>query len=82
MIRVMGSAVRIVRCASSPHLVGLEGTVALESMKMLTIVSSNSRKLLVPKDGTVLLLKRTNQVVIADDMKGRLEERLAKGTEI
>jgi len=82
MIRVLGSEVAIIKCASSPNLVGLEGTVALESMKMLTIVAPSSRKLMVPKKGTVLMLKRTDELVIADDMKGRLEERLAKGAEL
>ena len=82
MIRVLGSEVAIIKCTSSPNLVGLEGTVALESMKMLTIVAPNSRKLMIPKRGTVLMLKRTDELVIADDMKGRLEERLAKGAEL
>ena len=82
MIRVLGSEVAIIKCASSPSLVGLEGTIALESMKMLTIVAPNSRTLMVPKKGTVLKLKRTDELVIADDMKGRLEERLAKGAEL
>ena len=79
MIRVLGSEVTIIKCASSPLLVGIEGTVALESMRMLTIVSPNSKKLMIPKMGTALLLKSTNELVIADEMKGRLEERLAKG---
>ena len=82
MIRVLGSEVTIVRCSSSPMLVGLDGTVALESMKMLTIVAPNSRKLTVPKKGTALLLRRTNEVVVADDMNGRLEERIAKGAKL
>jgi len=80
MIRVLGSEVTIIKCASCPLLVGIEGTVALESMRMLTIVSPNSKKLMIPKKGTALLLKSTNELVIADEMKGRLEERLAKGT--
>jgi RNase P/RNase MRP subunit p29 len=82
MIRVLGSEVTIIKCASSPLLVGIQGTVALESMRMLTIVSPNSRKVAIPKKGTVLQLKSTNELVIADEMKGRLEERIAKGAEL
>ena len=82
MIRILGSEVTIVKCSSSPKLVGLEGTVALESMKMLTIVTPNTRKLVVPKEGTALLLKQSRQLVIADDMRGRLEERIARGAEV
>jgi len=82
MIRVLGSDVTIIRCASSPLLVGVEGTVALESMRMLTIVAQGSRKIMIPKKGTALQLKGTNEVVIADEMKGRLEERVARGAEL
>ena len=82
MIRVLGSEVTVIRCASSPLLVGFEGTVALESMRMLTIVSPNSRKIAIPKKGTALRMKGTNELVIADEMRGRLEERIAKGAEL
>ena len=82
MIRVLGSEVTIISCASSPPLVGLEGTVALESMRMLTIVAPDSRKVMIPKKGTALQLKGTNELVIADEMRGRLEERLAKGAKL
>jgi len=81
MIRVLGSEVTIIKCASSPLMVGLRGTVALESMRMLTIVSSGSRSM-IPKKGTVLQIRGTNELVIADEMKGRLEERIAKGAEL
>jgi RNase P/RNase MRP subunit p29 len=82
MIRILGSEVIVIKCASCPPVVGTEGTVVLESMRMLTIVSPNSGKRMIPKRGTALLLKNTNELVIADEMKGRLEERLAKGAEL
>jgi RNase P/RNase MRP subunit p29 len=82
MIRILGSEVTIIKCASSPRLVGVEGTVALESMRMLTIVSSGSGKIMIPKKGTALQMKRTHELVIAEDMTGRLEERIAKGAEL
>ena len=79
MIRLLGSEVTVLRCTSSPQLVGRQGTVMLESMKTLTIVSQDV-KLTIPKRGTALQLKRTDEVVIADDTVGRLEERLARGS--
>jgi RNase P/RNase MRP subunit p29 len=82
MIRILGSEVTVIKCASSPLVVGLEGVVALESMRMLTIVSPSSRKVTIPKKGTALQLKGTKELVIADDMTGRLEERIAKGAKL
>lgn len=81
MIRMIGTDVMVVRCASSPQLVGLHGTVALESMRMLTIVS-DSRKYVLPKIGTALKVKGTDELLIADEMSGRLEERLARGARV
>ena len=82
MIRLLGSDVMVLRCTSSPQLVGTRGTVMLESMKTITIVSQDSRRLTLPKKGTAFQLSRSDEVVIADDMVGRLEERLARGSSL
>jgi RNase P/RNase MRP subunit p29 len=82
MIRILGSDVTIIKCAASPVKAGVQGTVALESMRMLTIVSPNLGRFMIPKKGTVLRMKGTTDLVIADEMSGRLEERLAKGAEL
>ena len=55
MIRVLGRDVAVVQC-SNPLMVGVRGTLALESMRMITIVSGG-RKVSVPKTGTVLQLR-------------------------
>lgn len=81
MMPVLGRQVTVVSCASSPGLVGTTGTVVLESMRMLTIVSQSS-KLEVPKRGTALRLEGTHKIVVGDEMLGRLEERISKGARV
>ncbi|MDA4122061.1 MAG: ribonuclease P protein subunit [Thaumarchaeota archaeon] len=82
MIRILGSEVTIIKCASAPQIVGLQGIISLETAHMLTITSAGPRTLTVPKKGTALQLKGSNELVIADEMKGRLEERLARGMKV
>jgi RNase P/RNase MRP subunit p29 len=81
MIGILGRDVTVIKC-TNPLMVGVQGTIALESMHMLTVVSTSSRKLSIPKIGTVLQLKDSGNLVVTDEMNGRLEERLAKGTRI
>jgi RNase P/RNase MRP subunit p29 len=80
MIGVLGRDVTIVQC-SNLLMVGVNGAVVLESMRMITIVSG-TRKLAVAKTGTVLQLRENGKVVIADEMNGRIEDRLSRGSKI
>ena len=80
MIGILGMDVTVVQC-SNPSMVAVSGTVVLESMRMITIVSG-TRKLVVAKTGTALQLKETGKVVIADEMNGRIEDRLSRGSKI
>ena len=52
MMQVLGKEVVVVQC-SNPLMVGVHGTLALESMRMITIVSG-TRKVALTKTGTVL----------------------------
>jgi RNase P/RNase MRP subunit p29 len=80
MMRVLGLDVAVVQC-SNPAMVGLRGTVALESMRMITIVSE-SRKVTLAKSGTVLQLKDGGRLVIGEEMNGRIEDRLSRGSKV
>lgn len=80
MMRVLGMDVAVVQC-SNPAMVGVHGTVALESMRMLTIVSGD-RKVKVAKAGTVLRLRQGEKLVIGDEMIGRIEDRLLRGAKV
>jgi len=80
MMRVLGRDVAIVQC-SNPLMVGVHGTLALESMRMITIVSG-TRKVTVAKTGTVLQLQDSGKIVIADEMNGRIEDRLSRGSKV
>jgi len=80
MMPVIGKEVAIVQC-SNATMVGLRGTVALESMHMITVVSG-SRKLEIAKKGTVLKLQDSGKVVIGDEMAGRVEDRLSRGSRL
>jgi RNase P/RNase MRP subunit p29 len=81
VIGMLGREVTVIQC-TNPLMVGVQGTLVLESMHMLTVVSTPSRKLSLPKMGTVLQLKDSGKLVVADEMDGRLEERLAKGARV
>ena len=80
MIGLLGKEILILKC-SSPAVVGLKGTLMLESMHMLTM-SSGSRTLTMPKKGTVFQLAETGRVVIGEELEGRLTDRLARGSKI
>jgi RNase P/RNase MRP subunit p29 len=80
MIALLGRDVTVVQC-SNRSMVGLNGTVVLESMRMITIVSG-TKKLQVAKTGTALQLRESGKVVIADEMNGRIEDRLSRGSKV
>jgi len=80
MMRLLGMDVAVVQ-SSNPLMVGFRGTVALESMRMITIVS-RSKKVTVPKTGTVLQLLEKGKVVVGDEMIGRIEDRLSRGSKV
>ena len=80
MIQLLGKEVAIVQSAN-PLLVGVRGTLALESMRMITIVSG-SKKITVAKTGTVLQLQESGKVVLGDEMNGRIEDRLSRGSKV
>lgn len=80
MIDLLGREILIVQ-AKDPSMVGVRGTVALESMKMLTIVSGETKRS-VPKHGTVVQLQDSGNLVVASDAVGRIEERLARGSKV
>jgi RNase P/RNase MRP subunit p29 len=80
MIQLLGKEVAILQ-STNPLLVGVRGTLALESMRMITIVSG-TKKITVAKTGTVLQLQESGKVVIAEEMNGRIEDRLAKGSKV
>jgi len=80
VIQSIGKTVTIVSC-SDPRMVGLRGTLALESMHMLTIVSPE-RKVLVRKTGTVLQLEGNGSLLVGDEMNGRVEDRLLRGSKV
>jgi RNase P/RNase MRP subunit p29 len=77
MIDIIGKKIAVVQC-SDPSLVGVRGIFALESMRTITILSGSNKRT-VPKVGTVLQVQESGRLVIAGEMVGRIEERLAKG---
>jgi len=80
MIQLLGKEVAIVQ-STNPLMVGVRGTFALESMRMITIVSGTN-KITVAKTGTVLQLQDSGKIVIADEMNGRIEDRLSRGSKV
>jgi len=77
MIDMIGQKIAVMQC-SDPSLVGVKGIFALESMKTITILTGSNKRV-VPKVGTVLQVQDGGRLVIADDMVGRIEERIARG---
>jgi RNase P/RNase MRP subunit p29 len=73
---IIGEDVRVAAARNS-LLIGLKGKVVMETMNTLTIKADN-RKVTLPKIGSALLLS-TGAVVLGDDLKGRLEDRIAMG---
>jgi RNase P/RNase MRP subunit p29 len=80
MIDIIGRKIAIVQ-SSDPGVVGLRGVFALETMKTITVLSGNEKRV-VPKRGTVFQVHDSGKLVVADDMLGRVEERLARGAKV
>lgn len=80
MIDLIGQRIAVLQC-SDPGLIGKKGTFAIESMKTITIVSGSS-KLMLPKVGTVLQLQEGGRIIVGDELVGRLEDRLARGSKV
>ena len=79
MIDLIGKKVAVVQ-ALDRNVVGLKGVFALETMKTITIVSSGTRRT-IPKTGTVFQVQGAG-LVVAEEMLGRLEDRIAKGAKV
>lgn len=80
MIDLIGQKIAVLQC-SDPGIIGKKGTFAIESMKTITIVSGSS-KLMLPKVGTVLQLQEGGRIIVGDELVGRLEDRLARGSKV
>jgi RNase P/RNase MRP subunit p29 len=50
-------------------------------MRVITIVSG-TKKITVAKTGTVLQLQESGKVVLGDEMNGRIEDRLSRGSKV
>jgi RNase P/RNase MRP subunit p29 len=74
MIFLIGEDVRVA-AAKNVLLLGLKGKVVLETMHTVTI-STADRKVTLPKLGSALELS-TGEIVLGDDIEGRLEDRIA-----
>ena len=72
---IIGEDVRVA-AARDTVLLGLKGKVVLESMHTLTIKTSAQRKVTMPKIGSALELS-TGEILIGDDLEGKLEDRIA-----
>jgi RNase P/RNase MRP subunit p29 len=80
MMDLIGKKVAVLQC-SDRNAVGSKGIFALETMRTITIVSGDVKRT-VPKLGTVLQLQDGGKVFVADEMMGRLEDRIARGGKI
>jgi len=72
---IIGEDVRVA-AARDAVLLGLRGKVVLESMHTLTIKTNSKRKVTLPKMGSALELSN-GEILIGDDLEGRLEDRIA-----
>jgi RNase P/RNase MRP subunit p29 len=75
MTFIIGEDVRVA-AARDAALLGLRGKVVLETMHMLTIRTDAKRKVTLPKSGSALELS-DGEILLGDDLKGRLEDRIA-----
>jgi RNase P/RNase MRP subunit p29 len=75
MTFIVGEDVRVA-AARDAVLVGLRGKVVLETMHTLTIRTDSKRKVMLPKAGSALQLSG-GEILLGDDLKGRLEDRIA-----
>ncbi len=73
-MNVIGKAVKVLD-ACDVTKVGIEGKVVYETAKML-VISSNSRKKMVEKMGTKLLVE--GKLVEGASLLGRLDRRIEK----
>ena len=68
---------------SDPPWSGFRGRSSRSrACSMITIVSGSSEAVTVPKNGTVLQLAGSGKIVIGDEMSGRVEDRLARGSKV
>ena len=77
MTLIVGEEVRVA-AARDAGLLGLKGEVVLETMKTLTIKTGANRKVILTKAGSALELPG-GAILLGDDLRGRLEDRLAAG---
>ncbi len=77
MSLIVGEDVRVA-ASRDAVLLGLTGRIVLESMHTLTIRTENRRKVTMPKAGTALELTN-GEILIGDELEGRLEDRIAAG---
>jgi RNase P/RNase MRP subunit p29 len=75
MTFIIGEDVRVA-AARDAVLLGLKGKVVLETMRTITIRTVAKRKVTLPKAGTALELSG-GEILLDDDFKGRLEDRIA-----
>lgn len=75
MTFIIGEDVRVAAARNS-LLVGQKGKVVLETMHTLTLKVGTGKNLVLPKSGSALELS-TGNLVIGDDLEGRLEDRLS-----
>lgn len=82
MIDLIGKKIAVVQCANA-QMVGLRGVFALETMKTITIVKQDTKETrTLPKVGTVFRVQDGGRIVVADEMVGRLEDRIVKGAKV
>jgi len=75
MTFIIGEDVRVA-AARDTVLLGLKGKVVLETMHTLTVRTEAKRKVTLPKEGSALVLS-SGAIILGDDLKGRLEDRIA-----
>jgi RNase P/RNase MRP subunit p29 len=75
MTFIIGDDVRVA-AARDAALLGLKGKVVLETMHTLTIRTVEKRNVMLPKAGSALELSG-GEILLGDDLKGRLEDRIA-----
>jgi RNase P/RNase MRP subunit p29 len=80
VIDLIGKKMAVVQC-SDPSMVGIRGIYALETMKTITILSGSKNRT-VQKLGTVLQVQDGGRLVVANEMIGRIEDRLARGAKV
>ena len=74
----VGEDVTVVQC-TDPSIKGLRGKFVTESMHMIQL-KRGGRVISVPKKGSAIHLESSGEVLLCDEMVGRLEERLARGS--